>query len=189
MALLPYPNPETLAAEDRDLLILLPPLNVFRMLAGSGPSFRPLITLFNAYLNEGLLPHELRELIILRVGHLCGSAYEQHQHRRVSDRIGMSAARIAAPAGSLPSPVLSKAENDILAFVDSLVANVKGDAALMAQAHQHLSDAALQEVIIVTGIYLLVCRYLETLNIELEEEEIDGSGLEEIAASVAAVKK
>lgn len=186
MAFLPYPDPETLAPEDRDLLSRLPPLNIFRMLAGSGPSFRPLIALFNAYLNQGLLPHELRELIILRVGHLCSSPYEQHQHRRVSDRLGMSADRIAAPEGVLPSDKLTHAENDILAFVDSLVANVKGDTTLMMRARQHLEDAALQEVIIVTGIYLLVCRYLETMAIELETQDIDGSGLEEIAASMNA---
>lgn len=186
MAALPYPDPETLAEEDRALLDRLPPLNIFRMLAGSGPSFRPLIALFNAYLNDGLLPHEWRELIILRVGHLCGSPYEQHQHRRVSDRLGMSAERIAAPEGALPSDKLSPAENDILAFVDSLVANVKGDKALMLRARQHLDDAALQEVIIVTGIYLLVCRYLETMAIELEDQDIAGSGLEEIAASLSA---
>ncbi|MBI1261681.1 MAG: carboxymuconolactone decarboxylase family protein [Rhizobiales bacterium] len=186
MAMLPYPDPASLPADDAALLAKLPPLNIFRMLAGSGPSFQPLMALFNAYLNNGLLDHEMRELIILRVGHVCGSAYEQHQHRRVSRMIGMSDERIAAASGALPSAHLSEAENSVLVFVDSLAIHTKGDPALFERAKQHLDDAAIQEVVIVTGIYLLVCRYLETMGIEIEETDIESSGLEEIANSLSA---
>ena len=81
MARLPYPDPTSLAETDRALLESLPPLNIFRMLAGSGPIFQPFMNLLNAYLNDGLLEPELRELVILRIGHKCGSAYEVHQIR------------------------------------------------------------------------------------------------------------
>lgn len=186
MAMLPYPDPATLPKGDAELLAKLPPLNIFRMLAGSGPSFQPLMTLFNAYLNHGLLDHEMRELIILRVGHVCGSPYEQHQHRRVSRMIGMRDERITAAAGALPSSFLSQAENDVLLFVDSLAIHSKGDPVLFERAKQHLDDAAMQEVVIVSGIYLMVCRYLETMGIELEESDIESSGLDEIRRGLDA---
>jgi alkylhydroperoxidase family enzyme len=185
MARLPYPDPADLPKASRDLLEGLPQLNIFRMLAGSGPSFVPFMALINAYLNEGLLDTELRELVILRVGHLCGSNYEQHQHRRVSRMIGMSAERIEAAAGTLPSPLLSDTENAVLAFTDDQVANVKADDTLFAAAHKHLGDAGMQELVIIIGIYLLVCRYLETLEIDLEETDIPTSGLDEIRRSMA----
>jgi alkylhydroperoxidase family enzyme len=184
MARLPYPDPASLPEANRKLLETLPPLNIFRMLAGSGPSFAPFMSLINAYLNEGLLDVELRELVILRVGHRCGSAYELHQHLRVSRTLGLSESRIEAAAATLPSPELSKAENAALALADDLVAHVKADTQIFEEARAHLGDSGVQELIIIVGVYLLVCRYLETLEIELEETEIEGSGLEEIRKSI-----
>ncbi|MDO8837945.1 MAG: carboxymuconolactone decarboxylase family protein [Parvibaculum sp.] len=184
MARIPYPDPATLAPEARALRETLPQLNIFKMISGSGPSFLPFMALVNAYLNDGLLDTELRELVILRVGHLCGSAYEQHQHRRVSRMIGMTEARIEAASNALPSPHLSETENAVLAFTDDQVANVKADARLFAAAHAALGDAAMQELVIIIGIYLLVCRYLETFEIELEEKDIETSGLDEIRRSM-----
>lgn len=184
MARLPYPDPASLPEANRKLLETLPPLNIFKMLAGSGPSFVPFMSLINAYLNEGLLDAHLRELVILRVGHLCGSAYELHQHLRVSRTLGLSESRIEAAAGRLPSQEFSEAENAALALADDLVAHVKADKKIFADARAHLGDSGAQELIIIVGVYLLVCRYLETLEIELEETDIEGSGLEEIRKSI-----
>lgn len=184
MARLPYPDLASLPAGNRKLLETLPPLNIFKMLAGSGPSFAPFMALINAYLNEGLLDAHLRELAILRVGHLCGSAYELHQHLRVSRTLRLSESRIAAAAGALPSPEFSEAENAALALADDLVAHVKASKKTFEEARAHLGDSGVQELIIIVGVYLLVCRYLETLEIELEETEIKGSGLEEIRKSM-----
>lgn len=72
----------------------------------------------------------------------------------------------------------------MLAFTDDQVANVKADARLFAATHAALGDAAMQELVIVIGIYLLVCRYLETFEIELEETDIETSGLDEIRRSM-----
>ena len=184
MAKLPYPDAAALPEENRKLLETLPPLNIFRMLAGAGASFPPFMALINAYLNHGALDAELRELAILRVGHLQASAYELHQHERVSRTIGMTAERIAAAGGTLPSPLFSAAENAALTFIDEQVRHVKADAALFDEALGHVGDAGMQELILIAGIYMLVCRYLETMEIELEETEIEGSGLDEIGATM-----
>ncbi len=184
MARIPYPDPASLPPENRALRETLPQLNIFRMLSGAGTSFPAFMKLINAYLNDGVLDPELRELVILRVGHLCGSSYEVHQHKRVSRMLGVTAERIEAAAAKLPSPLFSETENAVLAFTDNQVANVKADAALFANAHRHLGDAGMQELVIVVGIYLLVCRYLETFEIEIEDEDIPTSGLDEIKRSM-----
>jgi alkylhydroperoxidase family enzyme len=184
MALLPYPDPTDLPPANRDLLKGLPQLNIFKMLAGSGPSFAPFMALINAYLNDGILNAELRELVILRVGHLCNSSYELHQHTRVSRVLGLSEARIAATKGNLPSALFSSAENAALALTDDLTAHVKGDPALVEAVREHLGDNGTQELIIIIGVYLLVCRFLETLEIEIEDKDIQGSGLDEIKRSM-----
>ena len=184
MARIPYPDPSTLSRANRALLEKLPPLNIFRMLAGSGASFQPFMALINAYLNEGVLDPQLRELVILRVGHFCGSAYELHQHERVARSIGVSEAQIAGVAGAVPSPLFSDAENLALTFSDDLAAHVKGDAALLDAAKTCFGDAGVQELIIIVGVYLMVCRYLETLEIEVEEIPLAVSGLDEIRAGI-----
>lgn len=184
MARLPYPDPASLPPAARELLSGLPPLNIFKMLAGSGASFVPFMSLINAYLNDGILDAELRELVILRIGHLCNSPYELHQHIRVSRVLGLSEARIAATRDALPSKHFSAAENAALALADDLTANVKGRAELVEAARTHLGDAGTQELVIIIGVYLLVCRFLETFEIEIEETDIQGSGLEEIRQSM-----
>ncbi|MAN60542.1 MAG: carboxymuconolactone decarboxylase [Parvibaculum sp.] len=184
MARLPYPDLKDLSPENRDLMASLPPLNVFRMMSGAGASFAPFMQFISAYLNEGALDPELRELVILRVGHLCGSAYEVHQHERVSRTLGMSVPRIQAVKGNLPSDLFSDAENAALLFSDEQVAQVKVSDTTFAATHTHLTDPQIVELTLIVGTYLMVCRFLETLEIELEETDIDGSGLEEIEASV-----
>ena len=86
-------------------------------------------------------------------------------------------------------PLFSEAENAALALADELTERPKASAETLAAAHAHLGDAATQELVLVAGIYLLVCRYLETLEIDLEEEEIPVSGLEEIRNGVSALRK
>jgi len=184
MARISYPDPDTLPAPARALLSSLPPLNVFRMMAGAGASFAPFMQFISAYLNDGVLTPELRELVILRVGHLCQSTYEVHQHERVSRTIGISEERIAAAKATLPSPHLSTLENQVLGFTDEQVAKVKVSDSMFRATKAYLNDAEMTELVIVIGTYLMVCRFLETLEIELENDDIEGSGLEEIEAGV-----
>lgn len=184
MARLSYPDTNDLSPENRDLMASLPPLNVFRMMSGAGASFAPFMQFISAYLNEGVLDPELRELVILRVGHLCGSAYEVHQHERVSRTIGMTEERIQAVKAAIPNKLFSDAENAALLFADEQVDKVRVSDAVFAATKAHLTEKQIIELTIIVGTYLMVCRFLETLEIELEETDIDGSGLEEIEASV-----
>jgi 4-carboxymuconolactone decarboxylase len=185
MARLPYPDPEDLPEEARALLGRLPPLNIFRMLAGTGPAFAPFIGLINAYLNEGVLPAQARELVILRIGHRCGSAYERFHHENVARKIGIAPACIAAVAGPVPSPVFSAAENAALLFVDDLIERTAGDVARLDSVRAHFGERGVQELILIVGIYMLVCRYIETLGIELEPAPLPGTGLDEIRSGAA----
>ena len=180
MARLPYPEPASLPEENRRLLEQLPPLNIFRMLAGAGASFAPFMTMVDAYLNAGALDPEVRELVILRVGHLCHAPYEIHQHERVSRTLGISDARIRACGDVLPNPLFSDAENAALQFADDQVRNVKASRTCFEAARAHLTDTQMQELILIVGIYMMVSRYLETMEIELEDAPIAGSGLEDI---------
>lgn len=184
MARIPYPDTASLSPTNKTLVEQLPPLNIFRMLSGAGASFAPFMQFISAYLNEGMLDPELRELVILRVGHLCGSDYEMHQHERVARTLGVSEDRICAVKTTLPNPAFDDTQNIVLHFTDEQVANVKVSDNTFAATKACLSDAETIELTLVVCTYIMVCRFLETMEVELEETDIDGSGLKEIAHSV-----
>jgi len=165
----------------------LPPLNVFRMMSGTGASFAPFMSFISAYLNDGILDQELRELVILRVGHLCGSTYEVHQHERVARTLGITEERIQAVKVNSSSPLFNTKETAALAFADEQVANVKVSDKTFVTTQDHLSDPEIVELTLVINTYIMVCRFLETLEVDLEEQDITGSGLEEIERSVKAL--
>ena len=118
MPRIPYPDPDSLPPGDRAFLKSLPQLNISRMLAGSPSMFQPMTRLFSAYLNDGLLSETLREIIILRTGHLCDSEYEVSNHNRVARLIGMSEERINALQVGGNQTLFSAQEQMVLAFVD-----------------------------------------------------------------------
>jgi len=187
MARVSYPEPDDLTPANKNLMAQLPPLNVFRMMSGTGASFAPFMSFISAYLNDGILDQELRELVILRVGHLCGSTYEVHQHERVARTLGITEERIQAVKVNSSSPLFNTKETAALAFADEQVANVKVSDKTFVTTQDHLSDPEIVELTLVINTYIMVCRFLETLEVDLEEQDITGSGLEEIERSVKAL--
>ena len=153
------------------------PANVsLLMAAASEPVYRGLGQLGSALIQGSALPPKLRELAILRVGYISGSAYEVFQHEALARHIGISEAQIdAIRAGDGASPALGQTERDVMAFVEDIVVNVRASDATLAAVRQHLGASQLVDLIVVTGYYMTVCRLLETSGIEIEEEPIDWS--------------
>src|SRR5437868_3234982 len=91
---MPYPNPGSVPPAVQALLDARPPRNVFRMMAHAPALMPGIMELTGAVLYRAKLDPVLRELVILRVGHLCGSTYEVGQHRKISKAIGLSQEKI-----------------------------------------------------------------------------------------------
>jgi 4-carboxymuconolactone decarboxylase len=77
----------------------------------------------------------------------------------------------AIRAGDLAA--LGEAHGAVLAFVDDVVANVRASDATLAAVRRHLDDTQVADLLVVTGFYMLICRYLETTGVELDAEAID----------------
>ena len=184
MARIPYPDPMSLPQADRDLLNAIPPLNIFKLLAVSPSLFQPLITFFDAYLSHGLLSDEHREIIILRVGHLCRSPYELFQHQRVAREIGMAEDRIQALGTDKYFDVFDRPEQALIQFVDDVVQHDGASADQLGQLRSFFPDAEVMEATIIIGVYIMVCKVLTTFDVELEDTPIQGSGIEGIAAGL-----
>ena len=184
---LPYPDLQALSPDTRLLLAARPPRNVFRMLAHAPSTLPGVLELTRGILYDSRLAPTLRELAILRVGHLCGSSYEVHQHRKIAAAVGLDPARIDGTA--LRTDVArdagySEREVLLLAFVEQVVLQTRADSDLRDRVVEELGIEQTMELLVLIGTYTMLAQVLENAGVEVEdgigppaseEEQICGS--------------
>ncbi len=169
MARIPYPDPDALSPETRATLEKLPPLNIFRMMAGGEGLLAAFARFGNHLLYRSALDPVLREIAILRVGVLSSAGYEVYQHERIAKSIGMSDDLIAAiHAGPDASP-FDDLQGLVMRFTDDVVANVRASDATFTPLRERLALQELQELTMTIGYYMTVSRFLETFGVDKEE--------------------
>jgi 4-carboxymuconolactone decarboxylase len=166
---LPYPGPGSVPAEVQALLDVRPPRNVFRMMAHAPALMPGIMELTGAILYRSKLDPLFRELAILRVGHLCGSSYEVHQHRKIAGAIGLSAEKIEATAQDADAALYDPREILVLRMAEQVVRQVKADDALFAATVAALGKEKTMELLIIIGLYVMLAQVLENAEVELEE--------------------
>jgi len=169
MARIPYADPDAFSAETAALIDKLAPLNIFRMLAHAPGTLRPFVGLGTAFLFEGTLDPVTRECAILRVGYLSDAGYETAQHEKIGRDLGMSDALIEAVKAGPAAPGLSFEQRIALVFTDDIVANVKAGAASFDPVLAHFGPDGAVELTLVIGYYMMVSRFLETFEVDIEE--------------------
>ena len=166
---LPYPDPKNVPPAVQALLDARPPRNIFRMMAHAPALMPGIMELTGAVLYRAKLDPVLRELVILRVGHLCGSGYEVAQHRKISQAIGLPQEKIDGTARDVESRIYSEKEQLVLRMTEQVVRKVKADDALFAEAAAALGNELMMELLIVIGLYVMLARVLENAEVALEE--------------------
>jgi alkylhydroperoxidase family enzyme len=168
MARIPYPDRESLSPETRDTLGKLPPLNLFRMMAGGEGLLRAFVRLGNHLLSRSSLDPVLREIAILRVGVLSHARYEVFQHERIARGLGMTEGLLAAIRHGPDDPVFTDLQRLVMRFTDDVVANVRASDATFEPLRTQLSVQQLQELTVTIGYYMTASRFLETFDIDIE---------------------
>jgi alkylhydroperoxidase family enzyme len=150
---------------------VVPPLNVFRMVANAETAFRPWLAFGGALLSSLELDARVRELAILRVARLSGAEYEWIQHVPIALAAGATEDDIAAvDRDSVDDPSLGDAARAALRFTTEVVNDVRAsDEALAAVTEAGLSPREVVELLLVIGQYMMVARVAETAGIELDE--------------------
>lgn len=173
MARIPYYDLSKASPELANVIKDRLPLNIYRMVAHGGNTATGFLALGSAILTKSDIDPKLRELVILRVGALCGSGYEVFQHRRVAAKAGVTAEKIEAvladPKAPVDSPLFSKLELAVLHFTDSVVHDVKAPDHLFHAVAGELPHQQLVELLMTIGFYMLVSRFLENLEVDIEE--------------------
>lgn len=168
--------PEAMSPELKTLLDTRPPYNIYRILANAPTALPGFVQLAGALLTKSELDPQLREMVILRVGAHCRSAYEIHQHLRLARHVGVSEQRIARAMDLADAAAGDSLEDRMLAFTDSVVLSVKAPAAQFEALRADLSPRGITELLMTIGTYMMVSRVLENLEVEIEQDGVDIAG-------------
>ncbi len=175
MSRMPYYEVENATGKHAEFLAKLKPhLNIYRMLANSENGMKGFVRMGNALLHRCELDPTLRELAILRVGRLSRAAYEVFQHERIAREVGVAEDKIAALRdATVEAPAFSDHEKAVLRFTDDVVRNVKASDKILKAVQAFLSPAAVVELTLTIGYYMMVCRFLETTGVDGEEGQTE----------------
>ena len=168
VARIPYPEPGELQAATQEALAKIRGINVFRMMAWAEGLAPPMFDFVKEVFASLELDARSRQLAIVCVGHLCRSAYELHQHEKIARRVGLTAADLECAAGRAPIASMPPRDQAVLRFATEMTRDIRVSDATFAEARALFSPRELTELAIVTSFYSCICRFLETMQIEIE---------------------
>lgn len=169
MTRIPYPTESELDADSKALLEKLPALNVFKMLGHAPHLLGPVAGLGNAFLQNGKLDPVTRECVILRVGYQSDASYETYQHERIGREAGMSDELIEAVKRGPGAKELNAEQRLALMFTDCLLTMVKPPLTRLRPVLAHFGPEKTQELTLLIGYYMMICRFLESFGVEIED--------------------
>ena len=142
--------------------------NVWRMLLWSPDTAQKFIEYSEEVRHRNAIPPQIRELMILRTGHLCDAAYEVHHHKRIAREVGLTDSLIAAATGGTAAG-LDDAQRLALKMVDELIADKQLSQATFDKAIKDYGVRTVVDMILMVGFYTMACMYMKSFGIEIEQ--------------------
>lgn len=175
MARVPYLEPEDATGKMGEILQKMQQkdvqiLNLYKTLAHAPGIGDLVIRMGNRILLHGKLPPKLRELAILLVGQIAQAPYEFTKHIVIGLEAGLSRAQVDVLPFWRSANAYGAAERAVLQYTDEVSRNYRASDATFAELRKHLDDEQVTELTIIIGYYEMVCRVLEELQVDLEEE-------------------
>lgn len=172
MARIPYFDSDKAQGRAAEWYAKLPPLNIFRMMGHSGEMLDGFVRLGNQILAFSAVDPVLREIAIVRVGVLSKATYEVYQHEAISRRLGMSDALIAAIHEGPDAAAFDDLQRLVMRYTDDVVKNVRASDATFKPLLERLDYKRMQELTITIGYYMMVSRFLETFDVDIEDSQV-----------------
>jgi len=170
MARIPLLEKTDLAAEDHDLLAR--PINLHKALANSPEGARAFSGLGSWIRWQCKLDPRLRELAILQVGCLTGSAYEYSHHIKIGKDFGLDDNDIRAVQAETrgESGGLGPLETAVLKGAREMTRGPAMSADTFAFLKEALGTPRTVDLVLVIAFYCGVVRLLETLEVDVEPD-------------------
>jgi alkylhydroperoxidase family enzyme len=142
--------------------------NVFRTLMNHPGLARRWLVFANHVLTKSSLPDRERELVILRIGHLCNAGYEWHKHAEIARYLGMSEAEIESSRSGPEAADLGELDRLLLRATDELHGDAFVSDATWQGLSQHLSTEQLMDLVFTVGQYNLVSMALNSFGVQFD---------------------
>jgi len=168
MARIDYCDPAYASERTREILDKNRNANIFRMMAHSPSYFEKYCLLGRAIRLKGELDPVVRELAITRTGILCEAPYEVAAHKRIGKEVGVTDEQNAALENWKSATCFDDLQRAALAFTDERVKMRRATAATFDAIAAELTQAALIELQLSVGFYIMTSKFLETFGIDMQ---------------------
>src|SRR5438105_9809559 len=170
MARVEYSDPAKHNERTRELLGKNRNANIFRMMAHSPSYLEQYCRLGGAIRHKGELDPIVRELAITRTGILCEAPYEVVAHKRIGKNVGVTDEQNAALEDWRSAACFNELQRAALAFTDEVVKLRRPSDATFSAIAARLTPAALIELQLAIGFYVMTSKFLETFGIDMQSE-------------------
>jgi 4-carboxymuconolactone decarboxylase len=144
-------------------------INMYRFLLHAPPLATSWFEHNNAVRWKTELDGRLREIVIIRVGHLNGGAYVLRQHvPSLALAEGLTLAECDALADWRSTKFFSERERAVLAYADAMTRDIAVPDDVYADVERHFTERQMVELTVLIGTYNMQTRVLAALQIDLE---------------------
>ena len=171
MARIDYSDPAKLDDRTSGIVAKNGSANIFRKMAHSPDYLRQYCRLGAAIRFRGELDPVLRELAITRTGILCEAPYEVVAHKRIGRGVGVTDEQNAALEDWEPATCFNDVQRAALAFTDEIVTQRRPTDATFNALAAKLTPAAMIELQLSIGFYIMTSKFLETFGIDMQPVE------------------
>jgi len=154
--------------------------NFYRYLANS-PLVAKMLLPFNAVLQRqgggSVLPARIKEMVVIKTSAVNGCAYCYAHNTALGMAAGISEDQVRAidSHGYMDSPLLSPREKAAVLWAEHVTRNTASERDdVFAELRAHFSDAEIVELTLISGMFNMFNRFMDSLQIPLEpQDEID----------------
>src|SRR5436305_14595808 len=168
MARIDYSDPSKASDRTREILDKNRNANIFRMMSHSPSVFEQYCRLGGAIRQRGELDPIVRELAITRTGILCEAPYEVVAHKRIGKNVGVTDEQNEALENWRSATCFNEVQRAALAFTDEIVRLRRPTDATFNAIAAKLTPAALIELQLSVGLYIMTSKFLETFGIDMQ---------------------
>ena len=144
-------------------------INIYRMLLNSPALAESWFNHSNAVRWKTTLDGRLREIVIIRMGHLAKSQYVLRQHvPSLALADGMTLEECDALADWRATTLFSARERAALAYADTMTRDIEVPDAVFAEVARHFDPRQTVELTVLVGTYNMNARVLQALRLDLE---------------------
>jgi 4-carboxymuconolactone decarboxylase len=143
-------------------------LNVFSTMARHPKMAEAWLTFASYILRRSTLPMRDREILILRIGWLCGSEYEFGQHSRIGEKAGLSSEELIRITEGAEAAGWEPFEATLLRAADELHSDAFITEVTWAALAKRYDEKQLMDLVMTVGQYNLVSMLLNTFGVQLD---------------------